>query len=548
MGRLNYSARKIDGVKAGQVLSKDLGIAKLHELHLQQNALTTRSLHKLARVVSLSERDLRELDLSDNNLEVHTVEQRKIWQEFLESFRGCFMLKKLDFSRNALGPRGLEILAKVYVKSDLDFFEPDSIITDEPHRVETSSDHAVLPPEVGKENANPGTQFLSNTPRKSRSMLQSKAGRCQTLSPAARVCTEAELRRYSCTRGLRSIPYLILSNVSMTSGSAVHLSTILSMHRAPERLLAFLPGGKAPNLPDLAGCSKGIVWLPNEGLGSLAREFLEMTEKIGQSGSDTESEGDVNDSNGPRAVHGVSHGDVKRRQMRKKLDVEYTRLKKRVRIDVLNFEGVHSAEIWSVALKMMVQCRAILLEDRDRPPAAASSESSQLERTLDHESQTKHEAFCTTTESDIVASGPFHPSTENFDIHFPILQGKTRPVSPPPQERPKKATNPMPPPHGKLPSSSSGKGLNHAASTATNSLPRKEKWRFDLPMEIWRRIIANAVGAEGILDREQQLQIMYYSTNWNSLAQEMSVKGAADNQQIWKILESMDCFTYRPPS
>lgn len=150
------------------------GIAKLHELHLRQNALTTRSLHKLARVVSLSERDLRELDLSDNNLEVHTVEQRKIWQEFLESFRGCFMLKKLDFSRNALGPRGLEILVKVYVKSDLDFFEPDSIIADEPPRVETNSDHTIQRPDVGKENANPGIQLPSNTPRKSRPMLQSK--------------------------------------------------------------------------------------------------------------------------------------------------------------------------------------------------------------------------------------------------------------------------------------------------------------------------------------------------------------------------------------
>ncbi|KAL1964048.1 hypothetical protein VTN77DRAFT_7594 [Rasamsonia byssochlamydoides] len=594
MGRLNYSARRIDGVKAGQVLSKDLrkrippgaasraalrdpyleidiaakdltdegfdqfiddlieclefrdadhpqGIAKLHELHLQQNALTTRSLEKLARVVSLSERDLRELDLSDNNFEVHTIEQRKTWQEFLESFRGCFMLKKLDFSRNALGPRGLEILVRVYVKSDLDFFEPDSVIADELPRVESNSDLSVLRPEVGKENAKPGIQLPANTPRKSRSVLQSK-GRCQTLSPAARVCTEAELKRYSCTRGLRSVPYLIISNVSMTSGSAVHLSTILSMHRAPERLLAFLPGGKALTLPDLVGCSKGIVWLPNENLGSLAREFLTMTEKLGQSGSDTESEGDLNDNTGPLVVHGHSNGDVKRRQMRKKLDVEYTRLKKRVRIDVLNFEGVHSAEIWSVALKMMVQCRAMLLEDKDRPTAAVSGEGF---RTIDHEDQANPEAFHTATESGIVTSGPFHPATENFDIHFPTLQGKARSVS---QERPRKDTNPMLPSHSKIPNSSFGKGLNHTASMVIHPHPRKEKWRFGLPMDVWRRIIANAVGAEGILDREQQLQIMSYATNWNSLAQEMSVKGAADHQQIWKILDSMGCFTYNPPS
>jgi hypothetical protein len=92
---------------------------------LQNNALTTRSLKKLSRVIALSAGDLRELDLSGNEIRVVTPEQGLGWQQFLDSFRHCYMLKKLDFSHNPLGPRGIEILARVYMRSELDFVEVD---------------------------------------------------------------------------------------------------------------------------------------------------------------------------------------------------------------------------------------------------------------------------------------------------------------------------------------------------------------------------------------------------------------------------------------
>jgi Leucine Rich Repeat (LRR) protein len=92
---------------------------------LQNNALTTRSLKKLSRVIALSAGDLRELDLSGNEIRVVTPDQGLAWQQFLDSFRHCYMLKKLDFSHNPLGPRGIEILARVYMRSELDFVEVD---------------------------------------------------------------------------------------------------------------------------------------------------------------------------------------------------------------------------------------------------------------------------------------------------------------------------------------------------------------------------------------------------------------------------------------
>jgi Ran GTPase-activating protein (RanGAP) involved in mRNA processing and transport len=98
------------------------GIVRLVELHLQGNRLAACSLKKLARVISLSAGDLKELDLSDNLIEIQQPEHREIWQDFLQSFERCYVLKKLDLSRNPLGPRGAEILARVYMQSELDFW------------------------------------------------------------------------------------------------------------------------------------------------------------------------------------------------------------------------------------------------------------------------------------------------------------------------------------------------------------------------------------------------------------------------------------------
>lgn len=49
-----------------------------------------------------------------------------MWQAFLGSFRDCYMLKKLDLGYNNLGTAGMEILARVYIQSDLDFLEGDA--------------------------------------------------------------------------------------------------------------------------------------------------------------------------------------------------------------------------------------------------------------------------------------------------------------------------------------------------------------------------------------------------------------------------------------
>lgn len=102
------------------------GINKLQELHLQGNLLTVNSLVELAKIIALSAQDLRELDLSNNNINILTDNDVKKWQYFLQSFSQCCVLKKVDFSDNILGARGIEVLARVYIRSDLDFVETDA--------------------------------------------------------------------------------------------------------------------------------------------------------------------------------------------------------------------------------------------------------------------------------------------------------------------------------------------------------------------------------------------------------------------------------------
>jgi hypothetical protein len=110
------------------------GNLRLDELHLAKNQITLTGLRNLGKVVRLAYRDLKDLDLRGNKLEITTVEDERIWAGFLESFRDVYFLKplsifmsalktignkvcslrRLDISENPIGDRGVEILWRVY--------------------------------------------------------------------------------------------------------------------------------------------------------------------------------------------------------------------------------------------------------------------------------------------------------------------------------------------------------------------------------------------------------------------------------------------------
>jgi len=89
-------------------------VVRLEELCLKDNKLDASCLQALGKVVKFAAGDLRDLDLSGNLFSITTYEEVAAWEEFLSSFSECCVLRRIDFTGNALGPRAFEILAKVY--------------------------------------------------------------------------------------------------------------------------------------------------------------------------------------------------------------------------------------------------------------------------------------------------------------------------------------------------------------------------------------------------------------------------------------------------
>ncbi|RAH47165.1 uncharacterized protein BO95DRAFT_359630 [Aspergillus brunneoviolaceus CBS 621.78] len=604
MGKLNYLARRISGLKAGQAVSKDLkkrfppgagsksaardpfveidvsgkvltdeglaqfigdlvdclefrdqehpmGLAKVTELHLSGNRLTVDSLPMLAEVVKRSAGDLRELDLSNNDIQITTPDAVRKWTNFLNSFHKCFVLRKLDLGGNALGRAGVEHLARIYMKSDLDFLEGDA------HEVlELDSDEEEYPstPEsvaegVARLKVMAGKENEGTARKKSPSLPKPEQKNGKLGFPVPLSHTHAELKKFACTRGLRSIPYLILTNVSMTSHSAIQLIPMLDIQRAPESMLNFLPVlGKATVLPESAASCKSIIWRPNDKLAPHVLRMIEVAEALQHlreskaSDASSETSQDIDSAT--------------QQKLQSKLRTEFTRVCKRVRLEVIRADGMHSSTIWSTALRMMLVSRALLLEDRDRPidceendilermPIPRPTEGRVVSFPMDPDSDDSSSGEPTYYHVENAApSGPFHPSAVSFDLQFPNLPS-TAPGPPPALRIPSgdlsdtnQTTRRVPPP-------------SQPAATATRRRavrdPGKQEWRYDMPFKVWRRIIAEAVGADGILDLEQQTRIMHYASDWDVVAYGVQIKGTEVHQQLWKFLESVGCFTYSP--
>ncbi|KAL2869849.1 uncharacterized protein BJX67DRAFT_347102 [Aspergillus lucknowensis] len=453
------------------------------------------------------------------------------------------MLSKFDLSGNPIGSAGLEILAHAYIKSDLDYLEADAeaiIGANAGGVLALAEDVDSLELEKEKENESPRASRAKKPAGKGKAVKQNGTSQ-STPATASKNITLADLKKYTCTRGLRSIPYFILSDIALTTRSAIHLSHMIAIQKASEHLITFLPPGKASAIPEAAQNDKSLIWQPNDELATFAKRLLEVTESIREFKSKAESDSEA-----------FTNSEDAQRKLQSKLVIEYTRLTKRVRIETMKLEGVHSSDIAITALKMMVVSRALLLEDKDRPIEELpedETENSSVETAEEEEQPTRNsspvgyqpQTFFTFPDS--FSLGPFHPDGATFDEEFPALQ--TAHESKSPTKRGVLGVK------GSLESSSgpsqpirSGKGIPRNSSVAQKA--RKQEWRFSLPFELWRRIIAGALDADGILDHDQQTRIIRYASDWDAVAYELTIKGAEDHQQIWKFLETVGCFTYTP--
>lgn len=120
-------------------------------------------MEKLAKVIAHSHSDLKDLDISENQITIDKPEHGTIWKGFLDSFQGCYVLKRIDFSGNNIGHRGFELLCRAYMQSDLDFVEPLYAKALETGSSKNVGEEAALRDDMnslslgsGKENTKPG--------------------------------------------------------------------------------------------------------------------------------------------------------------------------------------------------------------------------------------------------------------------------------------------------------------------------------------------------------------------------------------------------------
>lgn len=171
------------------------------------------------------------------------------------------------------------------------------------------------------------------------------------------------MKRYTCKRGLRSVPYIIVTDISMTTGAAVHLASMVLVHKYSETLLDYLPGGKTPLLPSTHGQCSGLIYLPNDGMGDLGQKLLQSAETLRRFAAATDPDEDqMYREDKLREFEGTNPMDLmEQRRQHAKLITEYSRISKRVRLEALRKEGVEASDIWNAAFKMITYSRTLIM-------------------------------------------------------------------------------------------------------------------------------------------------------------------------------------------
>ena len=104
-------------------------IVRLEEIDLKGNRLSPASLIDLSAIVQLACNDLRDLDLSSNQLCINSTTILEDWQQFLRALSKCCVLRRLDLSNNQLGAKAFEVLARVYgQESPIDLVLPADLV------------------------------------------------------------------------------------------------------------------------------------------------------------------------------------------------------------------------------------------------------------------------------------------------------------------------------------------------------------------------------------------------------------------------------------
>ena len=385
---------------------------------------------------------------------------------------------------------------------------------------------------------------------------------------------------FAATHGLRSVPYLVFSDTGMTETCALHLSFIVEGHHLPEQLLTYVPPVKSGSYTQQlvayheSQC-RGIIYRPNAALGNAGLKVLELAERRRDQQRCKASEADVESPSSPsnaahsrRRTSAVTTGTgntaaAKRRQSTQAgdfdhdgIEAELDRARSRIQGNTLQDAGSHSNDLWGAALRLLAVGRyispqeghevqpSILAEAPSQAPTAPTVPKAKapIVKTLSIPGVSKPKVL-----------KPLIPLTTEKDPNQPINPWKTSPWNKNPWNTDfgKKGEDVPPTPSIIPPTPLSPKTepeTPKAIVEKTTILSKEDIYRARFACgfseAIWAKILGHLIGADGILSEDQQLSVLRYAIDRNTLSKEGEALGLTFATQIWRILEATGCLTY----
>ncbi|KAI4288400.1 MAG: hypothetical protein L6R35_002341 [Caloplaca aegaea] len=556
----------------------------VEELCLRSNKLNAACLPALAHAIRLAASHLRDLDLSDNDFTVTTSQDADAWQDFLDSFRQCRMLRRVDLSGNTLGPKAFEVLARVYSREpSIDQpWEDDAEILPcgdgTPSRKSISTNTEALHRQTRILSLDSAFGPYTNDDQEASvaSYTIANGARHDSKSPEKTAHDPGISRTYNVTQGLRSVPYLILSDTGMTDAAALHLSYIISCHHHPGWLLGHVPPARSSHhLQQLeyydvkTGC-QGVVYLPNPGISIPGLKLLELCEGARFSLLDGDRPADTPDASqthfrrasttrktslthtspatasaGARR-RSTTNGEQDELTDTEAVHAELDRARSRIQGNVLRDDGVQSNDLWRTALLMLNLCRMLCSLRKDEEPqpqlqSASSSArpSSNLIPTQPHQNNPHFPALPRVNPKSFVGYlDPFAPSSKS-----PHTTTPTTPCPPPKSKKyhPLKLKTATPSP---LSSATSPISLSPAGPHSQPTPPYRSDLPRGLPEEAWARIMGLLLGADRFMTRRQQSDVLRWAVDRKTLVKELGSLGKPGSAQMWRVLDGMGCLAY----
>lgn len=511
---------------------------RLEELCLRESQIDSRSLLHLARIISLAAYDLRDLDLSENQITVTTHEEVAAWEAFLNALSNCCVLRRIDLSGNLLGPRAFEVLARVYANEN----PVDLVLSDFVEESLENSWRSLRSTSQGGDELAKQVRRLGIATNMERGQRRIETVTVDQAEPGSSLSHAEPLDIYVTTKGLRSVPYLILSNTGMTEACALHLSYVIESHNMPEKLLTRVPAAKAgPHTQQLLAYDgetrcRGIVYFPNSNLGGAAMKVLELAEAVREGlceDLDLDDEGFRDEIHKPKSAESVRKisDPVSKHGNKVCISVELDRARSRIQGNVLQEFGPGSNDLWRTALKMLTLCRDIHPVQEKKKPSIVSERP---EIMPDLASRTHRTRLSVSTP--LSTKNPNQYIANPFAGQWRLDNSRLVPVMAP--VKPSLATPckllPAPP----------NSALCVSPRATIISTPYRTKLPYGLPDDVWRSIMAATAGADVILSVAQQRSVIRWAMDRSSLNKEKEFLGLKGSAQIWKVLEGMGCLAY----